>query len=490
MDASRAAGCGRGRFHVSSYLEMRNRLLALGAALAAFGLSLGSGFHFDDYGIFRDPVLTTFSGLTRIWTRTSPLTEFTFWLNYQLGGQDPLGYHLLNLALHLGAVLLAYECLRRLMPEGAAAAAAAIFAVHPLQAEAVNYVWARGMMLGAVFCLASLLAWLKDRRWLAVGLFLGGVLAREEYAVFAGVILLSRTWPRTEGRSTGANAARAAMVAVGVAALVRLALSNGIGLGGFLLAQGLVLLRYLRLFVWPFGFTVDPDVRVPAVWLGALGWAAVVAALAGLWKLRGREWARWLAGGILLLLPFASIFPAPDLAADRRAYLAMFAFSAAAGLLLAKVPTPALAAGAAVVLIMLSLVRTFVWFSDETLWREAVRRAPEKARPKVQLSRVVKAREALELLDRASTLAPYDASVAAEKGMVLLQEKQFEPAILEFGRAIALEPKNARHYNNRGVAFAQLGEFGFAAGDFEQAMELDGQFTEARENLRKLLPAQ
>src|SRR5579863_6077193 len=124
---------------------MRPRLLLLAAALAAFGASLGSSFHFDDYAIFQDRALTSADGWARIWSlrQTRPLTYLTFWLNYQVGGQDPLGYHLLNLLLHVGAVLLLYECLRRLLPEPAALAAAALFAVHPIQAEAVNYVWAR-----------------------------------------------------------------------------------------------------------------------------------------------------------------------------------------------------------------------------------------------------------------------------------------------------------------------------------------------------------
>jgi hypothetical protein len=36
---------------------MRARLLPRGAGLAAFGGSLGSGLHFDDYAIFSDAVL-------------------------------------------------------------------------------------------------------------------------------------------------------------------------------------------------------------------------------------------------------------------------------------------------------------------------------------------------------------------------------------------------------------------------------------------------
>ena len=108
---------------------MRDRLLLLGAALAAFGASLFSGFHFDDYAIFSRPVLTSSS---------QPLTDLTFRVNYLVGGRDPFTYHLVSLALYLGAVLLAYACLRRLLPERAALAAAAVFAIHPIQTEAAD----------------------------------------------------------------------------------------------------------------------------------------------------------------------------------------------------------------------------------------------------------------------------------------------------------------------------------------------------------------
>src|SRR5580658_11259134 len=115
---------------------MRARLILVAAALAAFGASLGSGFHFDDYAIFADRFLTSSTGWLDVWSlrQTRPLTYLSFWLNYQLGRTDPLGYHLVNLALHIGAVLLAYECLRRLIDERAALVAAALFAVHPFQA--------------------------------------------------------------------------------------------------------------------------------------------------------------------------------------------------------------------------------------------------------------------------------------------------------------------------------------------------------------------
>src|ERR1019366_1367806 len=86
---------------------MRERLLLLAAASIAFGASLGSGFHFDDYAIFSDPALQSARGWLDVWAplQTRPLTWFTFWLNRQLGAGDPMGYHLFNLLFHLAAVL-------------------------------------------------------------------------------------------------------------------------------------------------------------------------------------------------------------------------------------------------------------------------------------------------------------------------------------------------------------------------------------------------
>jgi tetratricopeptide (TPR) repeat protein len=472
---------------------MRARFLLLAAALAAFGASLGSGFHFDDYAIFSDPVLTSPWGWLQIWgwRQTRPLTYLTFWLNYQVGGQDALGYHALNLVLHLGAVLLAYECLRRLLPERAALVAAALFAVHPLQAEAVDYVWGRSIVLAALLCFAALLCWITDRPWAAVACFAAALLAKEECAAFPLVLALLPARPR--GRPP-----IAVMLGLAVAAGVRViyvtavtpgapaGLHAGISPWHYLLAQGPVILRYFRLLIVPYGFTVDADIHVPPVWLGVLAWAAMAALAVFLWRYRSRVWAMWLLAALILLMPSSSVFPAADLSAERRMYLPLLGFAAAAGWLLTRVRTPALAAVVVVVLTGVSIGRTQVWMTEERLWREAVRRAPEKVRPKIQLSRAVPAAEALELLARARNLAPNDPEVAAETGKILLSEGQPAGALDEFGRALALDPLDARNFNNRGVALDALGQIEAARQDFERALRIDPGLTEARQNLEKL----
>jgi tetratricopeptide (TPR) repeat protein len=435
-------------------------------------------------------------GWLEVWAprQTRPLSYFTFWLNQQIGGGDPLGYHLFNLALHLGAVLLAWSCLRRLLGERAGWIAALLFAIHPIQSEAVNYVWARPILLAALLSFASLAAWLDGRPWLAVVWFAAALLAKEECAAFP----LFLAWIEWRQGKRIAWAPLAAMLALAAAAGARVVWATavtpgapagfqaGISPARYLLAQGPVILRYLRLLVVPYGFTIDPEMRTDA-WVAAVAWAILVAALAVLlWRARRAASLTWFIAGLLLLIPSSSIFPAADLAADRRMYLPMFGFAAAAGLLLARIPSRAAVAAIATVFAALSVQRSLVWMSDESLWREALERAPNKVRPKIQLARALPAAKALELLGSARVDNPYDPSIPAETGRILLAEGQPGAALEEFGRALALSPTDPRYINNRGAALLALGQYEAARQDFEHALQLDPNLAEAKENLVKL----
>ena len=88
----------------------------------------------------------------------------------------------MSLALHLGVVLLLFNVLGRLLPARAALVGAAIFAVHPMLAEPVNYIFARGTLLAALLSLLAMRAWITERRWMAVAWFAAAMLAKEECA--------------------------------------------------------------------------------------------------------------------------------------------------------------------------------------------------------------------------------------------------------------------------------------------------------------------
>ena len=303
-----------------------------------------------------------------------------------------------------------------MLPERTALLAAAVFAVHPTVSEAVIYVWGRSILLAAVFCLLSLRAWLRERRWTAVAWFAAALLSKEEAAAFPLVLLLlDRRHLKPVAAMLLLDAAAAVRVihAASVTPGALIAQEAGIAPLSYLLAQGSAVLRYLRLVIVPWGFTIDPDGAVYSRTVALASWGALAVLAALAWRRRDRGgW--WVLAGLILLLPSSSVFPAADLAADRRLYLPMAAFAVALALLLRRWRWEAsvLVCG---VLALLSIGRTRVWMSDERLWREAVERSPDKVRPKLHLARRVPVGEALPLLAEAERLAPGDPAVPAER---------------------------------------------------------------------------
>ena len=76
-----------------------------------------------------------------------PVADLTFALDHAVGGTAPRAYHLTNLAIHLGVVVLAHAFARKVLRLAGAAsgpwtalAVAGLFALHPLQSQAVSYV--------------------------------------------------------------------------------------------------------------------------------------------------------------------------------------------------------------------------------------------------------------------------------------------------------------------------------------------------------------
>jgi tetratricopeptide (TPR) repeat protein len=477
---------------------LRERILICIAALVAFGGCLGGGFVFDDFGLLNDATITSTSGWWACWklAQTRPLTWFSFWANYQAGGENPLGYHLVNLLLHLAVALLVFDVLRRLIPARAAFIAAAIFAVHPMVTEPVAYVFARGNLLAALFSLLAIRSWIGNRVWAAVVWFGVAMLAKEECAALP-IVLLLLDWSRGERKRIQPLAAMFAIaLAMGSRVLWALHVTPGVQAGtnagispaGYLAAQGVMVMRYLRILAIPWGFSVDYSSTPPgmiaeiAAWIGGVALIAAVIAWRGFRNLRA---GFWFVAGIVLLIPSSSIFPAADLANDRRMYIPLIAFAACAGLLLEKLDGRAVAA-IVIVLAGISIRYTSLWRDPEKLWTEAVLRAPDKLRPRLQLARSVPPDRALAILDDARAIAPDDPSVSSERGRILLTLGRPEEALAAFGRALALDPSSATLLNNRGAALAALGQADAARADFERALSKDTCLFDARLNLLRM----
>lgn len=467
------------------------------AAAFAFGNSLRAPFHFDDHALFVDPAIVSPGGFWDVWRpdQSRPLTWFTFWANYRLHGRWAPGFHFVNLAVHLVASCLVLACLSRIIPLRCAQIAAAIFAIHPIQTEAVVYVFARGTLLAAALCLISYYCWLRGWHWKAAATFALALLAKEECAAFPVFLALQHL---SISRNRAELPPILLMLGLSLAAVARVAIlttvTPGSGAGvqagitplDYFVTQGWVILRYLLLLAVPVGFTVDPDIAVLSGWRGLLCWLTIAAlAAAALRAFHGARSGFWFLAGLILLAPTSTIFPASDLSADRRVYLPLFALAAAAGMLLERTGVPRLLTTGGVVLAMLSFARTHVWRSESALWEDAMRWAPEKVRPRVQLARVAPRGQAHQFLMEARRLAPNDPLVASELGRLYLAENKPGEALKEFGLAVAANPNDPFALNNRGVALRLLGMAELAKADFRKALDLRPCLFDARLNLAK-----
>jgi hypothetical protein len=337
-----------------------------------------------------------------------------------------------------------------------------------------------------VLCLLSWREWLRDRRSKAVLWFVAGLLAKEEAVGFPLFIaLFDASFSRLRSTWKPVAAMLAFSVLFGVRVLYAASSRPGSGAGlqagisgwDYFWTQGLVIWRYFAMVFLPFWpYRIDSPVQPGFywwAWLALLGCAALAAM-----KLKNHGAGLWLLGALLLVLPSSSIFPAADLAADRRMYLPLLAAGAAVAIWMPRfgyfVP----------VLAILSFIRTYDWLDEERFWWKQARSG--SVRSQVQLGRLVETPEARRILEGLKKKNPDNTLIASELGRVYVTSGELEMALIEFGRALALEPNSPQALSNRGFVLLLMKQETAARGDFERALEIDPCAFEARLNAKRL----
>ena len=84
--------------------------------------------------------------------------------------------------------------------------------------------------------------------------------------------------------------------------------------------------------------------------------------------------------------------------------------------------------------------------------------------------------------NKAIELNPKDANVNTIRGMVYNELGKFNEAIVDLNKAIEIDPKNSSAYNNRGFTYSQLGKFNEAIVDLNKAIEIDPKNSSAYNN--------
>ncbi len=502
-------------------------------ALVAYATALGGGYIWDDDAyLTANPLLFDLDGLRRIWFTAEapqyyPIVFSTFWLERKIWGLDPSGYHLVNVILHISNAVLLWRLLRYMGVPGAWLAGA-IFAVHPVHVESVAWITERKNVLSGLFYLLALRQylvfesgprqglWKNPNRYAGVvALFVCALLSKSVTASLPAAILIV-LWYQGRKFNGRVIVRLIPLFVIGAAAGLFTAWLevNKVGASGgswdlnvlerFMLA-GQVMWFYLWKLFWPadliFSYprwTMAAD--VPLQYLGLIG---VGAAAFALWWWR-KAWGRGPAAAALFflvtlgpVLGFLNVYPMLfSWVADHFQYLASAGpIALAAGTAAwvwrekagaAKWGFPA-AAAVLIALGALTWQQGWIYESEETLWRDTIRKNPESWMAHNNLGGVLarrgQVRDALRHYRKSLQNRKYKEIALNNIGNQLFRLGRISEAVDHYRRAIALNPKYVKPRAGLGRALAESGTVEEGIKELKEALRVQPGFPAAHNNL-------
>jgi hypothetical protein len=290
-----------------------------------------------------------------------PVVNASFALNYALGGLDVGGYHVVNILVHVCCALVLFAIVSRAMqsrllstrfksqPANVGLAVALVWVLHPLNTEAVDYLTQRTELMMGLCFLLTLYASIRaagaptGRGWpLAAVLSCAVGMGCKESMVTAPVMVLLFDRVFLFDSLAAAVRARWRLYAGLTATWAVLALllwsgprvhsagfSSGVSVWTYLLNQPVMILRYMRLAVWPNALVINygwpraltfADVLPQALAIGGLLLVTLVCLI--------KQPAVGFLGAwfFVTLAPTSSLVPiATEVGAERRMYLPLIA---------------------------------------------------------------------------------------------------------------------------------------------------------------------
>ncbi len=488
--------------------------------IAVFAQVAGYGFIIIDDPVYILSNAHIRSGMTLdgiIWAFTTPYADLwhpMVWLSlmadYRLFGLNAGGYHLTNIILHLGGVLLLFWLFNRMTRSAwRSAFVAAFFAVHPLHVESVAWISERKDVLSAFFWMLTLCLYVYYtekpvlRRYLPVMFSFACALMSKPMAVTLPVIMiLLDYWPLKrlppDGKKLLLQQLREKLAFMLLSGMVVVITFYDLPVPDIkqypldlrLANAPVSFAAYLIKTFWPGNLIVFYPFpgHVPVWQWGGAVLFVLLASVAVVVKAKQRPCllAGWLWYAITLLPVLKIIQIGSDAMADRYHYLPSIGISImlAWGMpLLVKNSTMRkriLLPAAIVMIAMMALLawqQTRYWKNSITLLHHAV---DVKKDVYVLYESLGHAyyfngdnRTALTQYDKALSLNPNYAPAYFHRANAFAGTGQDDKALQDYSTAVRLQPDYITAYYTRGIVYAGIGEYLAAIADYSKVIALD-----------------
>ena len=507
--------------------------IALAAAVfLAYQPAWQGGFIWDDDAHVR-PELQSWQGLGRIWCDLKatqqyyPLLHSAFWLEYRLWGDATLGYHLVNILLHVVAALLVAVILRRLKIPGAYLAAA-IFALHPVHVESVAWITELKNTLSAVFYLSAALVYLRfddsrkttlvlsgsgavpagvveqDRHGDAAGGAAGGLLVATRAIVVAArraaaIALFRRRRGRRRLHRDGGTQARRRRGAAFDFTLVERCLIAGRAIWFYL---GKLFWPADLIFIYPRWHVSQAVVVAISIPLGGArccsqGFGPFGGVAAGRWRR-----CLFFVGTLFPVLGFCNVYPFIfSFVADHFQYLASLGIIAlaSAGVVLllnrwrlwGQWPAYCLCGALLLVLATRTWAQCCIYSDIEQLYLTTIERNPDCWMAYLNLGQILgdhgRLDEAMGCYAKALQIKPDCKMAHLDLGEALARCHRLNDAVAEYRAALAIDPEYAEAHYNLGNVLMMRECLPEAVAEYRKALANRHDFAEAKRNLELAL---
>jgi Flp pilus assembly protein TadD len=445
-----------------------------------------------------------------------PVTWLSHMADVTVFGVNAGAFHLVNVAIHFfNAVLLFLWWRAATRATAQSLLLAALFAVLPVQVEAVTWIAERKEVLSAALLLVSLHGYLWYTRVPTVGRYLVvctayalALMAKPSVVTFPVLLLLLDVWPLARA-STPSGWRRLVLEKVPLAALavttavVTVWVQTQVGaLPGLAqlswtarLANAVMAYpRYLSIILWPVGLAAYYPLEPMSLLAAALAALLLIGATAGcIVQIRSRPFlfVGWMWFVIGLVPVLGLIQSGGQAVADRFVYLpvvGVLVITAWGGAQLARRaawPPLAIVIVVAILFNVASAVaraQVMTWADSRTLWTRVVAVTPPSGRAYENLGQA--RRDSGDLAGAVDAYAraidtpvglgdPSSVAVLRDAlGDVLARQGRLDDAVTEFERAVRLDPTLQYSRTNLGNALAQLGRLPDAEAQFREAIRL------------------